>query len=569
MKKLIALLLCLVLSASLFAGCGGSGTELGAGGKENGGNSAVQSLDELPDDITLTIGLPLNSNVDDYDTNAYTLWLEEVTGYDLEFVVMQSNATDYKAQLSTMLATGDELPDILYNINVGQAAYEEYGNDGYFQDLTPYYNDKEVSKVFWERMDELKALDPEYHDYVLRQITSEDGKMYCSARIEYSLIDTMAHQMYINQEWLTTLGLQMPTTKDELYNVLVAFRDRDPNGNGKKDEKPLIGGLEVVKWIINMHTYYAADDQYFLTDDNNQLYLPEMTDAYREALIYIRKLINEGLMFNNVFSMGSKDVKSLLNLPEGEKQTVGVVAGHPTLIFEPGNSSVYKYEALPYWGYASRKAQLFTPATFITQDCEYPRAAWEVLMAMCSKEGSYRQRYGEYGVDYTDADPGTTSFLGQPAEIKVLNESAFTGQNNCSWHLIQGTILIQAENEVCQLTEDMGEWVNHKMRIMGDCYRNYEAADARDTEWIDANLMPHVKVPEDVYDSHKNEQSNVTSLISEARAGFCTGNHDKYNDPSNDAQWAAYLADIESQNFALWRDHTQALYEDQYPDRKP
>ena len=189
-------------------------------------------------------------------------------------------------------------------------------------------------------------------------------------------------------------------------------------------------------------------------------------------------------------------------------------------------------------------------------------------MAMNSKEGSYRQRYGEYGVDYTDADPGTTSFLGQPAEIKVLNESAFTGQNNCCWHSIQGTVLIQAENEVCQLTEDMGEWVNHKMKIMANCYNNYVAAEERDAEWIDANVMPYVKVPEDVADSHKNESANINSLISEARAGFCTGNHDKYTDPSNDAQWAAYLADIEALNIALWRDHTQALYEDQYPNRK-
>ena len=105
-------------------------------------------------------------------------------------------------------------------------------------------------------------------------------------------------------------------------------------------------------------------------------------------------------------------------------------------------------------------------------------------MTMYSKESSYRQRYGEYGVDYTDADPGTTSFLGQPAEIKVLNESAFTGQNNCCWHGIQGTILIQAENEVCQLTEDMGEWVNHKMKIMGDCYWNY--VDAENNNNVDS-----------------------------------------------------------------------------------
>ena len=565
MKKLIALLLCLALSLSLFAACGSNGGGgLGDNSGTEGNNGGAIDTD-FPEGLTLTIGLPLSANVDDYDTNAYTLWLEEETGFNLEFVTFQSNATDYKAQLSTMLATGDELPDILYNMNVGQGAYEEYGASGYFIDLAPYYQDSEVGAVFQERMAELKAIDPEYHDYVMNYLTADDGGMYAFARIEYSLIDTMQYQVYINQQWLTNLGLEMPTNTDELYDVLVAFRDKDANGNGKdNDEKPLIGSVDVVKWIINMFMYYN-DSKSFNVDENGQLYLPAITDEYREALKFIRKLIDEKLMFNNVFSMGTKDIKSLLNPPEGEALTVGVVVGHPTLIFEPGNSSVYQYAALPYWGNAVRKAQLFTPATFITEDCEYPAAAWKLLMTMATKEGSYRQRYGEYGVDYVDADPGTKSFLGQDAEIKVINETAFSGQNNCCWHGIQGTILIQAENEVCQLTPDMGEWVNHKMKIMGDCYWNY--VDAETNVNVDSKyILPDLVVSEEIQDATANEKANVQSLISEAMSSFCCGTG-TYNNPNDDAQWAAYVAEIESLGYKTWMEHRQMLFADQYPDR--
>ena len=565
MKKLIALLLCLAMFVSLTA-CGG-GEEEGNGLVANNGeveNTAkVEGLD-YPEGLELTIGLPLSANVDDYDTNAYTLWLEDQTGFDLKFITFQSNATDYKAQLSTMLATGDELPDILYNMNVGQGAYEEYGASGYFIDLAPYYKDPEVGAVFQERMAELEAIDPEYAEYVMNYLTADDGGMYAFARIEYSLIDTMQYQVYINQEWLKAVGMEMPTNKDELYDVLVAFRDKDPNGNGKKDEKPLIGGTDVVKWIINMFLY-QNDAKWFNVDENGQLYLPHITDEYREALKFIRKLIDEKLMFNNVFSMGTKDIKSLLNPPEGEALTVGVVIGHPTLIFEPGNSSVYQYSALPYFGNAVRKAQLFTPATFITEDCEYPAAAWKLLMTMASKEGSYRQRYGEYGVDYVDADPGTKSFLGQDAEIKVINETAFSGQNNCCWHGIQGTVLIQAENEVCQLTEDMGKWINHKMKIMGDCYWNY--VDAENNINVDNKyILPDLVVPEEVSDADANERSNVQSLISEAMSSFCCGTG-TYNNPSDDGQWAAYIAEVESLGYKTWMEHRQILFADQYPDR--
>ena len=566
MKKLLALILCLTLAVSVFAGCGGGGG-LEAAGEGNEGPVATMDQQEIPEDLTLTIGIPLSASVEDYDTNAYTLWLEEQTGYDLEFITFQSSSTDYKAQLSTMLATGDELPDILWNFQVGQGAYEEYGASGYFIDMAPYYNDKEgEGKVFWDR---LSNLPQDQQDYVVRQLTAEDGGMYAAARIEYSLIDTMQFQVFINQTWLTKLGLEMPTNIDELETVLRAFRDKDPNGNGKKDELPLIGNnaagsSSIIKWILNMYCYVDFN-KYFNVDDNGKLYLPHITEEYRQALIKINQWIKEGLMFNSAFSMSNKEIKSLLNPPEGEAITVGVFAGHPTLVHEVDNSAIYNYVAMPYWGNAIRNPQYFTPAVFITQDCEYPLAAWRLIMTASTKEGSYRQRYGEYGVDYVDADPGTKSFLGRDAEIKVLNESAFSGQNNCCWHGIMGTILIEAENEVCQLTEDMGEWVNYKMTNMADAYNNYVKAETEnnpDPKYI----MPDIVTPVEVSDADANERSNSQSVISEALSSFCCGTG-TYNNPNDDAQWAAYIKALEDQGYQKWMEYRQAVCEDQFPEQ--
>ena len=42
----------------------------------------------------------------------------------------------------------------------------------------------------------------------------------------------------INTTWLERLGLEMPETLEEFANVLRAFRDQDPNGNGIQDEIP-------------------------------------------------------------------------------------------------------------------------------------------------------------------------------------------------------------------------------------------------------------------------------------------------------------------------------------------
>lgn len=39
----------------------------------------------------------------------------------------------------------------------------------------------------------------------------------------------------IRQDWLENLGLEMPTSLDELYDVLYAFTYNDPDGNGVDD----------------------------------------------------------------------------------------------------------------------------------------------------------------------------------------------------------------------------------------------------------------------------------------------------------------------------------------------
>ena len=105
MKKLFALLLCLAMVVSVLAGCNGGGNAFETQGTGSETTGAVEK-ETLPDDITLTIGLPINANVEDYDTNAYTLWLKEQTGYDIKFKTFQAIGNDYKSQLSTMLVTG-------------------------------------------------------------------------------------------------------------------------------------------------------------------------------------------------------------------------------------------------------------------------------------------------------------------------------------------------------------------------------------------------------------------------------------------------------------------------------
>ena len=74
-------------------------------------------------------------------------------------------------------------------------------------------------------------------------LVATDGHTYSIGYMVGQNINTNQH-FFINQTWLDALGLETPTTLDELTEVLYAFKTQDPNGNGEADEVPLEMGFD-------------------------------------------------------------------------------------------------------------------------------------------------------------------------------------------------------------------------------------------------------------------------------------------------------------------------------------
>ena len=561
MKKLLALLLCLVMVASVFAGCGPVSTNRGTNGADGTTDNVAATRGTLPDDITLVIGIPESANVDDYDTNGLTLWLEDQTGYDIQFKKYMPLESDYKSKIATALVNDDELPDILMNFNLGREYYQDLGEDKYLVDLAPFFEDEELSGVWWDRFAELPD---ELRFTIEKSLYDDDGRdnVWAFPTVNYAEYDTLQSTMYINQTWLTNLGLEMPTDPDSLYNVLKAFKTQDPNKNGKPDEIPLIAPVNAawgdpVTWLLNMFCY--IDSHGWRVDDNGQLYTPYTTDEYREGLIFINKLVKEGLLETNCWSLDGSLLKGMLAPADGV-QKYGIVGGHPSLIFAQDAENIYDYVAMDIFGYAPLATPNYSFRTFVTEDCEYPEAAWNVLMLLSTEEGSLRMRYGEKGTDWVDADAGSKSYLGYDAKLKILNEDAYTGDGNTTWCAIVACMGIGMENEYCQLSDDMSEWVQYKMGLMKDTYENYMAAQERTPDNIIWELIYTVEESDEIY----AVRTNVSNLYKTARTSFCTGTSadGKYTDPSSDAQWAAYKQEVLDKGYEEWREMAQAIYED-------
>ena len=550
MKKLLAILLAVVAVVGLFAGC----TQTGTSG--NGNDPTIKYNDKGKQIIN--IGIPENLNCTDYENNAYTLWLEEQTGYDLQFQLFASSSGDYKTQLSVqVLNEKDTLPDILMTFNgLGDTTWKKYGKEGYFISLTEYFEDKEgAGKAYWDAV-EASGIDESFVNDVLRRCKGDDGEIYAFPCIESTPIDTIDYQVSINQEWLDYLNLDMPTDPDSLYKVLVAFRDGDPNQNGLADEIPLIGSTngqmsgDIVNWIVNMFVYFDDWNWFNLSDDGKTVVVPFTSDAYRQAMIYMNKLYNEGLMN---FGLAQSEIKNMVNSSEC---TVGIVVGHPTLTFTANKDTIDPYVSMPIWGYAVRKENTHREANFITEDAADVDACWELLCLMCTKEGSYRQRYGEKGVDWDDADEGATSFLGLPAEIKILNDSAFAETGAQCWKAIAAALLPNAENESVQVDETTNEWSLKKFALLKGNYEYFTAAEKNNPKYI----MPHIVRTTEENEETYNERSNCQNAVSSYRVKFIKGELD----PNKDADWQVYLKELETQGLQTWIEQTQELYEQDY-----
>ncbi|MBC8059152.1 MAG: ABC transporter substrate-binding protein, partial [Clostridiaceae bacterium] len=156
-----------------------------------------------------------------------------------------------------------------------------------------------------------KAALAKYPD-IKKGITTEDGKIYALPQIYTYDEKLVGYKMYLNKKWLDKLGLQLPQTTDDYYKVLKAFKEKDPNGNGKADEIPYTSDASFKLFTLLKGSWGLANRGPLNTPDvvnydldpktSNVRFLP--TDAgYKSILEYCAKLFSEKLIDSDMFTI--------------------------------------------------------------------------------------------------------------------------------------------------------------------------------------------------------------------------------------------------------------------------
>lgn len=224
----------------------------------------------------------------------------EMTNIHLKDATSGSNSTDSLEAFNLMLAAGD-LPDIVGG-HLIKNPVNQYGPEGAFLPL----ND-----LIEEHAPNIKAFFDDHPD-VLAAASAADGNLYY---IPYLPDGKYARAYWIRQDWLDALGLEQPQNVDELYAVLTAFRNDDPNGNGLKDEIPFFTGNweEFPRLVTLWGGRTSGSDTYhdFYVEDGvvRHGYVEE---GYREGIKNLAQWYKEGLIDPEVFTRGSSARDQLL-----------------------------------------------------------------------------------------------------------------------------------------------------------------------------------------------------------------------------------------------------------------
>jgi len=531
-KRLLSLVLACCMMLGMLSGCG---KEEKKEASFSGGGA------------TLTVGIPQNFNVTSYDDNAFTKYIEESLDMNIEFVYFPSNETYYIQQLTLMATSGEKMPDVIWGFNgLTSVAVNDFGLDGFFIDLKDLIDEHATN--FNAQMD---ALPKEERERIERKGTSEDGCFYAMPLVTNKMVDNMQHMTYINKTWLDKLGLQAPTTIEELYNVLTAFKTQDPNGNGAADEIPMLGkpngDYDITGYLVNAFTHYDPRNSFNVKDGKLSPYY--ITDEYREALIYMNKLHAEGLLSDLSFSLSGGNEFANLITPTTGTPVVGIWTGHPSLFTDVTNPILKDYVALGSLndatgkgGYTVVRNNSLYWSSAITKDCENVELAMKFLDFFYADETTSRMRFGEKGVDWEESTG--KDIYGNDCIIKVLNDSAFFngsqtwGMNSCSIFTYKNYSQI-ADMESNQGPLMLGTW-----------------------EVMDAARLPEEKAEDLQYTSEEYSektayQGPIDSHVYEQRNLFVTGEAN----PSSDAEWKEYIDTLSKLGMEKWNKLAQAAYD--------
>lgn len=551
-RKILAVFLALCMSMSL-AACNGGGTSSTSGNTESGAEASGTTA-ETPENFNaeglpivnepITVDTWIEGGTDiDWTNNGFVNTVAEESGIQMEITAV--SGADSVTQRNLRLASGD-FPDVFmldWTSIMTFTDIMQYGvQEQILAPIDPYI------EPYSENMGRILEEHPDFAD----AITATDGHIYGFPRFSECYHCLAYPKFYIRQDWLDALNLEMPTTTDELKDVLTAFVTQDPNGNGQADEIGLLGGTDfnlMLEYGIIGNSFVTVKPDFWLyTPDGENIDISVTTDAYRDGLIYLNDLYANGLIDPTSFTNDSDQFAQTVRL---EPYIVGMYCcDHIGMGYDTANVDEAKnYQIVPVLegpdgvrqqSQNSGEGQIQGFHAVMTVACENPEAVFRMIDHYFYDDYWNMYRFhGPEGTGWDYAEEGAKNVFGGPATY-VINQLSSD----------ESDALVTANGFAPGPQADLAEFRAASLPyVEGDALyqpENYEQRVALDTMDLlnyipDWNLQYSVFIDPENANEYADIQTNLNSYIRSATVQFIMGDRD----PNNDADWETYLSELD------------------------
>lgn len=527
-KKVIVTMLGLTMLSTSLAGCAGSG-----GGKEAKKDKTSASEEKLltvgedgkVDGLMNAKGLPL---VDKEGGYSFTVFCDDssATGefYMMDPLKKQTNV-DVKLKLfpyetaterlNLDLNSGD-YADVIGGWTLSDSSILTYGvKQGVFIPLEKYF-EKYCPNI--SAMLELPG--------VREKMTAPDGHIYT---IPYVTDDTtVGYSPYINGQWLKNVGMSMPKTTDEFEKVLLAFKEKDANGNGNPSDEIPFSTDPDNKHIEAMTGWFGLPmDKNGLTVKDGETAYGGISSKYREFLKWFNKLYQQGLIDTELYTQDSATWEG-----KGNKDLYGVSIAYGSSEFSGIAEKPEKgiFDILPVlntdkggiWLRDTNGFSVYRTQAVITDKAEHPEIICRWFDNAFELENGIGCSRGPVGlVTFKDGD-------GYKAiDTQTLDEQT---QEKVSWSNLWPQSLPKYMPAGFKFKEENPKY--DEKEALEKAYEPNLTKDIVKKGWVSADKV----------DKYTDIATAISEYFNQQQAMFVTGQLDV----NDDSAWEAYVSGIKS-----------------------
>lgn len=513
---------------------------IGSGLSACGGNDEAVDADGKP---IVTILVAKNSNQAPMSKMTWAKELAEDAGVSIEWKEVSDD--QWSQQKNPSLAAGDiaDLNIRAYNPN------DASRNPSAFEPLGDHLDEMPNVQEFFEEQP------------IAQKFVEVDGKVTVLPSSRTSGFMASGQHFLINKTWLDKLGLEAPTTWDEMRTVMEAFKTQDPNGNGQADEiafnpRELVTAKIGDWWSPFLMMNATGIATHFNSGPSQQgIYVKDgkvgnwmQTEQFRQVIEFYHEMVENGWAPADWVTV-KDDKYNARNQSDGKTAQVGMVFGWDESAFGAyGSELASQYISIPIpsadgvaaedtvWD-GSREANRYEDYHMaMSANAKNKDACYKVIDLLYSEKYSIQQLYGSL----------TDGMVEQTGEHSYKVTDKF--------HALQDDA-----TAIPALEDRLAGWVSDDVTVEGD--RGMDHVAAADAPYADqyANY-DHEKDMMPIYVRTSEADQNTVANNNTALFNYAIPVVSKWlaeGGAEDDAQWNEFQENLKKynidQNTEIWQ----------------